>query len=167
MKKSEKTSKRAVALGLTAGLVGGGAAGLVLGVPGLTSAAGGDASGSASGGNWIPLSAIGELELLAGRPAEARRWLDSSRDLYETLEVAVEGCLSLPGMVGKVPRYRRIRYRGLTLSGALLEREAEGFHAVVFQHEYDHLDGILYTDRLSDPKMFGFVDELAAAETDD
>ena len=75
-----------------------------------------------------------------------------------------EGCLSVPGMRGFVERPARIEYRGYDQHGMLIEREAEGFHAIVFQHEYDHLDGILYTDRLDDPKMFGFVEELAAAE---
>ena len=75
-----------------------------------------------------------------------------------------EGCLSVPGMRGFVERPARIEYRGYDQYGMLIEREAEGFHAIVFQHEYDHLDGILYTDRLDDPKMFGFVEELAAAE---
>lgn len=77
-----------------------------------------------------------------------------------------EGCLSVPGMRGYVERRARIKYRGFDQFGMLMEREAEGFHAIVFQHEHDHLDGILYTDRLADPKKFGFVDELAAAETD-
>ncbi|MGI9200400.1 MAG: peptide deformylase [Woeseiaceae bacterium] len=75
-----------------------------------------------------------------------------------------EGCLSVPGMRGYVERRAKIDYRGYDASGMLIEREAEGFHAIVFQHEYDHLDGILYTDRLADPKKFGFVDELAAAD---
>lgn len=75
-----------------------------------------------------------------------------------------EGCLSVPGMRGFVERPAKIEYRGYDELGMLIEREAEGFHATVFQHEYDHLDGILYTDRLDDPKMFGFVEELAAAE---
>jgi len=74
-----------------------------------------------------------------------------------------EGCLSVPGMRGYVERRARIKYKGFDQSGMLIEREAEGFHAIVFQHEYDHLDGILYTDRLADPKQFGFVEELAAA----
>ena len=75
-----------------------------------------------------------------------------------------EGCLSVPGMRGFVERPAKIQYRGYDELGMLIEREAAGFHATVFQHEYDHLDGILYTDRLDDPKMFGFVEELAAAE---
>lgn len=77
-----------------------------------------------------------------------------------------EGCLSVPGMRGYVERRAKIKYRGYDELGMLIEREAEGFHAIVFQHEYDHLDGILYTDRLADPKQFGFVDELAAAQSD-
>jgi peptide deformylase len=76
-----------------------------------------------------------------------------------------EGCLSVPGMRGYVERPGRIRYTGFDQFGKHLEREAEGFHATVFQHEYDHLDGILYTDKLRDPKQFGFVEELAATET--
>jgi peptide deformylase len=86
--------------------------------------------------------------------------------ISDEIEGFWEGCLSVPGMRGYVERRARIKYTGFDQYGVLIEREAEGFHAVVFQHEYDHLDGILYTDRLTDPKMFGFVDELAAAETD-
>lgn len=73
-----------------------------------------------------------------------------------------EGCLSVPGMRGYVERSGHIRYRGFDQFGMLIEREAEGFHAIVFQHEYDHLDGILYPDRLSDRKRFGYCEELAA-----
>lgn len=76
-----------------------------------------------------------------------------------------EGCLSVPGMRGYVERRARIKYKGFDQFGMLIEREAEGFHAIVFQHEYDHLDGILYTDRLADPTQFGFVEELAAASS--
>ena len=86
--------------------------------------------------------------------------------ISDEIEGFWEGCLSVPGMRGYVERRARIKYTGFDQFGVLTEREAEGFHAVVFQHEYDHLDGILYTDRLADPKKFGFVDELAAAETD-
>lgn len=74
-----------------------------------------------------------------------------------------EGCLSVPGMRGYVERPAGIRYRGFDQFGAPIEREADGFHAIVFQHEYDHLDGILYPDRLVDPRQFGFVEELAEA----
>ena len=74
-----------------------------------------------------------------------------------------EGCLSVPGMRGYVERPAGIRYRGYDQFGKPVERDADGFHAVVFQHEYDHLDGILYPDRLSDTTRFGFVEELADA----
>jgi peptide deformylase len=75
-----------------------------------------------------------------------------------------EGCLSVPGMRGYVERRARIKYKGFDQFGMRIEREAEGFHAVVFQHEYDHLDGILYPDRISDFKKFGYTQELAAAD---
>lgn len=81
----------------------------------------------------------------------------------ETRQGFWEGCLSVPGMRGYVERPAGVRYRGYDQFGKLVEREADGFHAIVFQHEYDHLDGILYPDRLEDTTKFGFVDELAAA----
>lgn len=71
-----------------------------------------------------------------------------------------EGCLSIPGLTGVVPRYSRIRYRGYAPNGAPLEREATGFHARVVQHETDHLDGILYTMRMKDLRLLSFTDEL-------
>ena len=74
-----------------------------------------------------------------------------------------EGCLSVPGMRGLVPRYTHIRYHGLDVDGRELEREVEGFHARVVQHECDHLDGILYPDRIEDRESFGFIEELQAA----
>ncbi len=80
--------------------------------------------------------------------------------LSEETALAWEGCLSIPDMMGEVPRALRIGYRGYDLSGRLVEREAGGFHARVVQHEYDHLDGILYPTRLADPTRMGFVDEL-------
>lgn len=76
-----------------------------------------------------------------------------------------EGCLSLPGLRGLVPRCLRVRYRGLDPSGRAIERLAEGFHARVVQHECDHLDGILYPQRMPDMSSFGFVDELLRAGT--
>ena len=77
-------------------------------------------------------------------------------------EVAVdwEGCLSLPDMIGAVPRYVRIRYRALNPDGEAIERTAEGFHARVVQHECDHLDGILYPMRMPDLTLFGFAEEM-------
>ena len=74
---------------------------------------------------------------------------------------AWEGCLSVPGLRGLVPRYNQIEYSGYDPEGNLITRIAEGFHARVVQHEYDHLDGILFPQRLKDLKYFGFEDELA------
>jgi len=71
-----------------------------------------------------------------------------------------EACLSVPGMMGAVPRYTRIRYRGTGLDGARIEREAHDFHARVVQHECDHLDGVLYPIRMEDMSLFGFEDEM-------
>ncbi len=67
-----------------------------------------------------------------------------------------EGCLSVPGLRGLVPRYHRIRYRGVDATGQPIDREAEGFHARVVQHECDHLDGILYPMRIRDLRHFGY-----------
>ena len=80
--------------------------------------------------------------------------------LDETTEEAWEGCLSVPGMLGRVPRWRRIGVRGWTPTGALHEREAVGFHARVVQHECDHLDGFLYPMRVRDLHAFGFAEEM-------
>jgi peptide deformylase len=71
-----------------------------------------------------------------------------------------EGCLSVPGMRGWVPRWRRLRYKGLDEKGKPFEREVEGFHARVVQHEVDHLDGVLYPMRIRDLTKFGFNEEL-------
>jgi len=81
----------------------------------------------------------------------------------ETPEAGWEGCLSVPGMRGVVARPGHIRYRGYDQFGMLIEREVEGFHARVFQHEFDHLNGILYPDRIEDLSQFGFTEELDAA----
>ena len=74
-----------------------------------------------------------------------------------------EGCLSIPGLRAVVPRHWHIRYRGVDCAGAEQLREATGFHATVVQHEYDHLDGIMYPMRLTDFSSFGFNEELARA----
>jgi peptide deformylase len=71
-----------------------------------------------------------------------------------------EGCLSVPGMRGVVSRYKHIRYTGFDATGTALDVTAGGFHARVVQHECDHLDGIIYTQRLTDSKKFGFTEEL-------
>ena len=74
-----------------------------------------------------------------------------------------EGCLSIPDLRAAVPRANRIRYRGVDCDGNTIEREATGFHARVVQHEYDHLDGILYPMRMTDFRYFGFTEELDRA----
>lgn len=74
-------------------------------------------------------------------------------------EVGWEGCLSIPGLRGCVPRPARIRYTGLDAEGRQVEGEAGGFHARVIQHEVDHLDGILYLDRMPDLRLLSFEDQ--------
>ena len=66
----------------------------------------------------------------------------------------------MPGMRGLVPRATRIRYGGVLEGGEALAREAQGFHARVFQHEFDHLNGVLYPQRIADMTRFGFIDAL-------
>lgn len=88
----------------------------------------------------------------------------------DAIEEGWEGCLSVPGMRGVVPRFARIRYRGVDALGRPLEREAEGFHARVVQHECDHLVGTLYPMRIRDFSRFGFTSVLFPeldAEADD
>jgi peptide deformylase len=70
-----------------------------------------------------------------------------------------EGCLSVPGLRGVVPRPLQIRYRAQTLGGGTIERQASGFHARVVLHECDHLDGILYPQRMTDPRLLMFAEE--------
>ena len=86
-------------------------------------------------------------------------------------EEAWEGCLSVPGLRGVVPRFARIRYTGFDVEGRVIDREAEGFHARVVQHECDHLIGKLYPMRVRDFSQFGFTSvlfpELAAGDDDD
>jgi peptide deformylase len=80
--------------------------------------------------------------------------------LSEMIEEDWEGCLSVPGLRGVVPRWRDVRYSGYDEHGARIEREVSGFHARVVQHECDHLDGILYPRRIVDLTRFGFTDVL-------
>ncbi|MDP9045923.1 MAG: peptide deformylase [Pseudomonadota bacterium] len=80
--------------------------------------------------------------------------------LTEEEELGWEGCLSVPGLRGEVPRIARIRYTGVDLEGVPIEREAEGFHARVVQHECDHLIGTLYPMRIRDFSRFGFTSVL-------
>lgn len=80
--------------------------------------------------------------------------------LGDEVEDGWEGCLSVPGLRGVVPRYVRIRYQGFTPEGESIDRFAEGFHARVVQHECDHLNGTLYPMRVTDFSRFGFTDVL-------
>ncbi|HEX5129158.1 MAG TPA: peptide deformylase [Usitatibacter sp.] len=80
--------------------------------------------------------------------------------LTREVESDWEGCLSVPGMRGVVPRYTKLRYTGTDEEGNPIDRVAEGFHARVVQHECDHLDGILYPQRMQDMSTFGFTKEL-------
>ena len=80
--------------------------------------------------------------------------------IEDDMEDGWEGCLSVPGMRGVVPRYTRINYQGKNQFGELINRDVEGFHARVVQHECDHLFGILYPMRIKDMKLFGFHDTL-------
>jgi peptide deformylase len=80
--------------------------------------------------------------------------------LTEEKEMGWEGCLSVPGMTGAVPRYTKIRYQGLDPDGRPVDKIAEGFHARVVQHECDHLDGILYPQRMTDLSLLMFREEM-------
>lgn len=78
----------------------------------------------------------------------------------DELEDGWEGCLSVPGMRGMVPRYKQLRYRGFDEKGQAIDRTVNDFHARVVQHECDHLIGMLYPMRIKDFRNFGFVDTL-------
>ena len=103
-----------------------------------------EAEGDGEMGNTVVINP--ELELLGDEMA--LRW---------------EGCLSIPGLRAAVPRHVRVRYRGVDCDGAPVGADATGFHAGVVQHEYDHLDGILYPMRMDDFRLFGFNEELSRA----
>jgi peptide deformylase len=84
--------------------------------------------------------------------------------LSNEVEEGWEGCLSVPGMRGWVPRWHRLRYSGYDEKGTFFQRDVEGFHARVVQHECDHLDGVLYPMRIRDFTRFGFNDALFAGQ---
>ena len=86
--------------------------------------------------------------------------------LDASVDVGYEACLSIPGLTGRVPRARHIRYRGLDAHGRPVERIASGFHARLVQHEVDHLDGVLYPERMRDLATLAFVEEIATSYTD-
>lgn len=85
--------------------------------------------------------------------------------LSDEQEDGWEGCLSVPGMRGMVPRYANLRYQGVDQYGTAIERTVSGFHARVVQHECDHLQGILYPMRIRDFRLFGFTDVLFPGQT--
>lgn len=87
----------------------------------------------------------------------------SFEPLSNECEEAYEGCLSVGQLRGKVLRFKHIRYSGYDVDGELIEREASDLHARVFQHEYDHLDGVIFLDRVTDIHSLGFFDELVQA----
>jgi peptide deformylase len=80
--------------------------------------------------------------------------------MSNAMEAAWEGCLSVPGMRGLVPRHTALRYQGFDATGRAIDRSVSGFHARVVQHEVDHLHGILYPMRIRDLRYFGFTDTL-------
>ena len=80
--------------------------------------------------------------------------------LSDEMESGWEGCLSVPGLRGLVPRYTQIRYQGFDQFGNAIDRSVSGFHARVVQHECDHLFGVLYPQRISDMTQFGYTDVL-------
>lgn len=84
--------------------------------------------------------------------------------LSDAMEEGWEGCLSVPGMRGLVPRYTHLRYQGRDEYGAIIDRTVSGFHARVVQHECDHLDGILYPMRIRDMRNFGFNEAIFPGE---
>ncbi|MGQ0663987.1 MAG: peptide deformylase [Pseudomonadota bacterium] len=127
-----------------------------------------DGAGLAAPQVYVPLRVVifrVPLSRVTGAPEDAP--VDSTvlinpvfAPIGEEEAVGWEGCLSLPGLMGAVPRYLRIEYRGVSPAGETIERIAAGFHARVVQHECDHLDGILYPMRITDLSLFGFVDDL-------
>jgi peptide deformylase len=85
--------------------------------------------------------------------------------LSDEMEEGWEGCLSVPGMRGLVPRYKKLRYQGFDQYGKPIDRSVDGFHARVVQHEVDHLMGVLYPMRIKNMRSFGFTEVLFPGET--
>ena len=83
----------------------------------------------------------------------------------EEIEDGWEGCLSVPGMRGVVPRHQNLRYQGFDPTGTSIDRTVTGFHARVVQHEVDHLMGVLYPMRIQDMRLFGFTEVLFPGQT--
>ena len=132
-----------------------------------------DATMRAANGAGLAAPQIGQsLRVVIFELAENPRYPDLTPVPYTVLinpvltpigdeqEEGWEGCLSVPGMRGLVPRFRRLRYQGFDARGQRIDRTVEGFHARVVQHEVDHLDGVLYPQRIVDLANFGFEDAL-------
>jgi peptide deformylase len=124
---------------------GAGLAAPQIGVPARVVIFGGGVSSRYPDADAVPYTVLVNPKLRALRGGRESDW---------------EGCLSVPGMRGMVPRYRRLRYRGFDQWGRPIDRTVSGFHARVVQHEVDHLDGVLYPTRIRDLREFGFVKEL-------
>jgi len=138
------------------------------------------ASMNQAGGVGLAAPQIGELSrvIIFSVPADRMQREDESADmsgipqtvlinpeitpLSDEMALGWEGCLSVPDLRGLVPRYTHIRYCGLDMNGTRLEREAKGFHARVVQHEVDHLDGILYPERMTDMRNLVYCSEQKA-----
>jgi len=88
-------------------------------------------------------------------------------EINDEVQESWEGCLSVPGMRGLVPRFKNIKYTGINEKGEAIDRTVSGFHAIVVQHECDHLDGILYPMRMPDMALFGFESELSKPPIDE
>lgn len=106
------------------------------------------------------------LRMFLWRDGEALRALFNPEltPIGEERALGWEGCLSIPGLRGQVPRFTRIAWRGLDQNGEPVEGVAEGLGARVLQHEHDHLEGLFYLMRMEDLSMLGFTEELARAQ---
>ena len=125
-----------------------------------------DGAGLAAPQVHVPLRVV-IFHVPAGRDEENLQPLPLSvlinpgvEPLTDEVETDWEGCLSVPGMMGAVPRFTKVRYRAVSLEGEPIDRVAEGFHARVAQHECDHLDGILYPQQMDDLSLLMFSDQL-------
>jgi peptide deformylase len=130
---------------------------------------------AAAGGTGLAAPQVGEPWRIVVFRVDAERLTEMPGDVPQELTVLVnpvveligderafgwEGCLSVPGLRGVVPRHLSIRYRATGVDGRMIERTAAGFHARVVQHECDHLDGILYPQRMTDLRLLVFLEEL-------
>lgn len=114
-------------------------------------------------GDRVILAHLPDDEDLVDRSAEPLVLINPSlTPLDDETDLAFEGCLSIPGLRGLIPRYRRIALTAQDSTGRRIEREARGLFARILQHEVDHLDGILYTHRLADPRHLAFDGEVPA-----